>query len=317
MANRIPVGATIAETYGFAFGGFLSILGIIWFPAVLLAAAGYFVGGHLMPVFQGSLQNQDPTQILHMLPLFGLFYLAILLLFVMQYVGVTELALGLRGRRSVFYFSLGGTFWRVLAAWILVVLILILVEVVLGIAFGIVTAIGALFMGVSGSGAQHHSALVAGIAGIVVALAAIVLYGAMIYIATRLSFLITPAVIAEKKIAIARSWSLSKGNFWRIVLVWLAVELPMLLLIVGGEFAIIFPTLGQQMIESMQHPMAPEQALQTYVQAFATAGAWAHAYWYILFPVGLVISVIYLGLAAGMHAFAYRALTAGDTAASA
>ncbi len=308
MTDKIPVDATITEAYGFAFGDFLSILGVIWFPAAIVAVAGYFLGGHLIYAFQHSLQQPDMTQLRHVLPFFALFYLTVLLMIVMQYVGVTELALGLRSKRTFFYFSLGKTFWRVIAAWVLAMLILLAINIGLSLAVGLVAGIGAAVTGMAAGGAHETSGLAAGITGLIAALVMIVICGAMIYASARLTFLLTPAVIAEKKIAIGRSWSLSRGNFWRIVIIWLAVLLPLMLAITLVEFVVIFPALGQMLMASAQHNMPPQQSLQAYLRIVSQIGAGAHTYWYILYPVGLVVSVIYLGLAAGMHAFAYRGL---------
>ncbi len=43
MAEKIPVGGTIARAYGFAFGNIVNNLGMIWIPVVILWAAAYFL----------------------------------------------------------------------------------------------------------------------------------------------------------------------------------------------------------------------------------------------------------------------------------
>ena len=42
MTNKIPVGRTIAHSYGFAFGNIVNNLGAIWMPVAILYAL-YFL----------------------------------------------------------------------------------------------------------------------------------------------------------------------------------------------------------------------------------------------------------------------------------
>ena len=40
--NKIPVGQTIGQTYAFAFRKYLTLLGIVWFPVVIMGLLGLF-----------------------------------------------------------------------------------------------------------------------------------------------------------------------------------------------------------------------------------------------------------------------------------
>jgi len=310
MSNKIPVGDTIAKSYNFVIEDFLPILGIIWFPGALMTAAGYWLSGQVTQNLQDATGRNDLTQLIHALPFVGLGYLAVLLLVAMQYLGVTELALGMRGKRTFFYFSLGKTFWLLIAAWFLVFLLLVGVEIGIGIASGISAAIfGAVTVA---AGAHPLSGSATGIMLFGVFAVVALFYCAFLYATVRLTYLLPPAVVAEKKIAIGSAWSLSRGNFGRIVVIWLAVTLPALFVIQTIEFTLIFPTMMETLLNVVQHPGPPGQIWPIYVQMIQKASSMAHAHWYILYPVGVLLGVIYFGLTAGAHAFAYRALVPGE-----
>ena len=52
----------------------------------------------------------------------------------------------------------------------------------------------------------------------------------MIFAVLRLGFLLTPVVVAENRISLRRPWELSRGNFWRIFAIALAIVIPLALL---------------------------------------------------------------------------------------
>ena len=85
MTGKIPVGATIARAYGFAFGNIVNNLGMIWIPvAILYGLLFYFHSAYMnaMTVFL----SRDFGQMQRVLPYFfagyaaGCFLIAILVL---------------------------------------------------------------------------------------------------------------------------------------------------------------------------------------------------------------------------------------------
>ena len=59
---------------------------------------------------------------------------------------------------------------------------------------------------------------------------AIGLLGALIYVQARLVYLLVPVTVVEKRFGLWRSWELSKGNFWRIVVVAVGTVAPLVIL---------------------------------------------------------------------------------------
>ena len=51
-----------------------------------------------------------------------------------------------------------------------------------------------------------------------------------IYVMVRLTFLLLPVVVAEHRIGIKRSWQLGKGNFWRMLGLFILIFLPIVVL---------------------------------------------------------------------------------------
>ncbi len=119
--------------------------------------------------------------------------------------------------------------WRLVATSLLLLLFYLIMAsvaavVVGGLAFGIAMNRGtaaalttpqgvAAALGPTGSG--------------VVSLVALVVYCALIYVAMRLS-LATAATADSGRISVLRTWALTKGQFWRIFLTIMLVELPAL-----------------------------------------------------------------------------------------
>jgi hypothetical protein len=118
--------------------------------------------------------------------------------------------------------------------------------------------------------------------------------------------LLNPVIVAESRIDFRRSWSLGKGNFWRIFLILLSVFVPVMVVLMvalyfwyGG-----FP------------PVVPVGASSDQIAASRAATAvWMAAgmkrtldHWYIMYPVSGLLTVLMYGLGCGAQSFAYRAL---------
>ena len=115
-AVKIPFERTIASAYSFAFRNILSILGIAWFPYLLLTAIGaafFYVFGRQFFDFFTALPakgHADPATILRVMRPFFLAYAillpAIVLVSAMVSVGVLRKALGLHPGPVFVFFSL-------------------------------------------------------------------------------------------------------------------------------------------------------------------------------------------------------------------
>lgn len=294
--SKIPLGATIAQAYRFAFRDFPKIAGIIWLPWLVLSVAGFL----LRP--QTAMLSQDITTrnfaglggvLLTLTP----FYLLALYLMFMQIAGVTQQALGLRAGSPYYYLSFGKTIWRLVGAGLLAVLIVLglyLALILGGVALGALLALVGRLLDL-GRGAG----------GLMVILVTIIAFCAYIYILVRLTFFLNPVVIAESRISFRRNWSLGKSNFWRMFLILVAVLAPVTLI----AFLVFRFWYGLP-------PSTPMNASPDQIAAGRAAiAAWMAAsmnrsidYWYIVYPANGVIVVLMYGLGCGAQCFAYRAL---------
>lgn len=219
---KIPFEATFTAAYQFLFRRILSIIGTLWLPQVvmlglcagilyLVIPQGWWHGA--FPVLDKT--NPDPAAAFAMMrPIFAAFaplMLVCLIFGAMMSIGVMRLALGQKERCFVF-FSLGADVWRLVAAWFLSWLVILLIYM-LGIA-GVILLVLVAKPLLAGWGAAL--AVVFGIAA----------FCFLIYAAVRLMFFLPAVVAAEHKIGLERSWDLGRGNFWRIVGLCLAIFIP-------------------------------------------------------------------------------------------
>jgi hypothetical protein len=313
MSKKIPVGAVIARTYGFAFENFINNLGATWIPQAIVLAADFLLLpryfnaiGHFVPVAANA-QNTAAAQAATMQnlqtlaalgPLFGLLYLVAILCICAMFVGVTKEALGVRTGSSFLQNPFGAATWRFLGA----ILLFILLMIALYIAFAVAgVTIGMAAVAASSAGAKAALGLVAGLGAIVVGLG-------FIYVSVRMGFLIAPAVVAEQRVTLATGWRLARGNFWRIVVVWLAIVLPLLLLEIGAFAALM----GGHQMPPLRAGASPQEiqawSQQFTSQLFGSMETVFRRWWFVTFPILVVLNTFLYGLFAGSSAFSYRAL---------
>jgi len=276
--NKISVWNTIRFAYAFTFGDIGTIIGLIWLPTVLIAVLQF------LPYALGT-QAPDPdpataaTAALANLA----FFAGGLLLYAMNAVSVMRQALGLRHGGATVHFSLGWPEWRMLGANLLCALILgaILIVYLVGLVFA--------------------TSLVKGMTAPVEIGALLYLAGGLcvlVYVSLRLVFLVVPVVVSEDKIDLARAWTLTAGNFWRILAVMLTVSLPLLAIQAAATIAIGGPQLfaplptGQEaMVAALNLRMA---ALDRHMPE--------------LIGLFLILAPFNFGLTLGAEAAVYRAL---------
>jgi hypothetical protein len=293
--KKIPVGATIAQAYRFVFAKFFSILSIVWLPIVVLGVGGLLVTRQ-SAIFSGAMAGRNLSALGPALMVLLPFYILALLLILMQIVGITEQALGTRKGSPFFYINVGRPLWLLAGTVLLFVLLFVGVALAAGLGASLLTLLVKLLSGVS----RALSVLF-----LVVGMLAV--YLGLIYVTVRLSFLMTPVVVAENRIGLGRAWQLGKGNFWRMFLVLLAILVPVL----ATEMIFLFGFLFSGMPPAAPPGASPAQlqATQAAMQAWS-AGMTARMnhYWFVTYPFFLVISLLLYGLLSGAQAFAYRAL---------
>jgi hypothetical protein len=291
MMGKIPVGATIAHAYRFAVSNIVQILAVSWLPWALIMAGLFLVRDSLAMMQLASATKNFALMHGRWAPVF-LFYLAAIILVTMQMVGLFQLALDRPIPSRWFYFSLGKPLWRLIGGVLLAALCLIAAA----LAYVIVCfVLGFLLRGaVSGS---PSGTLIMGLAA---AVAFVVGYCAFICATLRFFFLLAPVVIAEDRISVFRAWTLTRGNFWRIFLIVLALLLPIIVVELGGMFALAGPMPFQpgdpaaQRLAQVQWQMALNSRMATL--------------WYITYPVMILLSVVFYAASSAAQAFAYRSV---------
>jgi hypothetical protein len=298
------VERTIDDTYKFAISNILSIFGIAWFPVLIMIAA---IGGAawlLLPDLRSIDWSATPG-IAHNQAVFagigfkfvGLIFpieLLFYLLFAMIQVGMQRKALGLIEGPVFAYFSLGGAVWRLLGGMIAAGILFV---IGCALTFGAVSVV---------YWAGEHYAL-PGIYGLVEFLATIAAICLAFYVAVRLFFFIPPAVVAEGGFGIVRSWELGAGNFWRIVVIFLATVFGPMIAISMVSQIIVMPFISSAMLQA-QHAAAVGRQLSPQ-QLWDTMAPALHNFLPIYIVFQIVTMPIVFGLSAAASAFAYRNLT--------
>lgn len=300
--NKIPVFRTIGRAYGFTFGNLATIIGLVWLPLIIQTVGGYVISERYMSTIQAFLAKGDFSALGGVAGYAYLFFFGSLFLTAVMSAPVLRQALGLRQGGAYVYLWPGANEFRLFGANFALLLMLIAIMVVVWIAALILIVAFAFAVNVAGT------AMVAGISAqvilkwSVVALLLAVL-AALIFVLFRLSFLIGPVTIAERKIDLVRAWSLTHGNFWRIFLVSLAVTVPLLAISWAVEWA-FFGTFG-----STPTYVAPSQPGPDFVaRSMAAQFLVLQTRMPIMIGITLFLAPLRLGLELGAASFAYRAL---------
>lgn len=301
--KKIPVGATIAQAYGFAFSRFPSVFRVLWLPMLLAWIPSLALQSRLQALSAGMMAH-DISAIAQLWTILLPLYLFIFVLMCMQAIGVLRLVLG-QQQPSWFYFSLGRPVWRLFGNVLLMILIAFL-----GILAAVLAGLLVNFLLDAIAKAANFPALTATL-HFISAISFIAIWCAWFYCFVRLTFLLAPVIATgEPGMALGRAWTLGKGNFWRMFAVLLSFLLPFFIL----EVALVFGMMFRGISFPPPHPSAEQQAaFHAAMQARQAemAGAIYH-YWYISFPLLVVVMVLFYGLSAAAQAFAWRAVTSDE-----
>jgi hypothetical protein len=306
--KKIPVGATIAHAYRFTFEDFPRILGVMW-PSMLLMWVPYIILRPQMMALSAQMASQNISGLGELWPAFVFLYPMMLILIAVQVIGIAQLALDRHKGPSWFYFSLGMPVWRWIGSLLLMIAVMIVGWLVVVLADVAVGALLRAFIGSAGNGT------LTAILGLLIVVFILATLCALFYCWIRLSFLFTPVIAADEEgFALGRSWTLGKGNFWRMFAILVVIFGPFLVL----EFIFIFEFALRGL------PALPAHASPAQAAAYQAAVN-AHTvnmmntinhYWYIAYPVGTAFMVVFYGLAVGAQCFAYRALTEDEASAA-
>ncbi|HEY1629755.1 MAG TPA: hypothetical protein VGF56_00465 [Rhizomicrobium sp.] len=328
MMRKIPVGKTISEAYGYAFGQFPANLGITWLPLALLFGAAIVLFPHYIDAVRGMADafkgmhpgaGDDGAVMAQVgaananISRFSYLFLILEILFLTQItLGMTRRALGLDRGPVFFFVSIGTSYWRLVGAYFIMFILQYVVFFAVFLAGALVGAIVAMAVGIGagGAGIEHNPGLLAFVVAGAVVLIIACLFAAA-YFLVRLTFLLTPAIVAEDKFALFRSWELTKGNFWRIFAIALAVIGPVALLgliLEGAMFAQVWPDISH-ILASPSAAGDPQAVMRVSAELTTRLADLFTHYWYVLAAVYLLTSTLTYGLAMGAAASAYRSQT--------
>ena len=285
--QKIPVGETIAFAYRFLFARIGTIVGIAWLPAVLSSAASYLISTYAV-THRAELEAGDPQAgVAYFLVSFAGLLVTVFAASVVA-VAITRQVLGEGSSGVVLYFAAGRSEWRMFAANIRY---LLAIGALVGLA-ALIAMLAFLLAGVPLDGSepiQPSAAMI--LAGLISLFVFLYAFATIL----RVGFLLPPSIAAEEKGGLRRSYELTKGNFWRVLAIMLALALPLMLLVLGGEAAVLRAALGPEFAR-----MNPTEFLQRAGQAMEAK----------LLPWTIFTTVIFIlgsGLIYSGAAFAYRA----------
>jgi len=298
--KKIPVGATIAHAYRFAFGQAPTLLRAIWLPLLIQLVAAFFLIKRTA-LFMAAMQAQDPSVATLLGPMLLLVPLIVVLFFA-QLTAVMETALG-NPPRSWFTFRLDKPMWRLLGGFLITGLIIIVSMIGYLIVIYVLAFLAEVAVKASGSAATSRNIFILIIAG-----AMLVGYGGVIFLAVRFLFLMAPVSVSQRQIGLEQAWRLSAGNFWRILLIALAILIPAMIV----NYAYTFSLAGWP----PETPGASKQARETAEAAWRIAEFNAMANrWYLTLPLSGALILFQLGAGCAAQVFAYRALTENENSA--
>ena len=280
--TRLPVADTIRFAYTFAFGQIGAIIGLVWLPLVIVAFLQflpYALGTAYTAAGTSSAEATGATFINLA------FSTTALVLYAMNFVSVTRQALGLRQGAASIHFALGWPEWRMFVA-------IVISGLILTAAMGVYLILGSmLFPGAPGGGLMAGLAVLYAAAGLC----------AFVWFALRLVFVLAPVIVVEERLDLVRAFLLSRGNFWRILAITLAVTLPLLLVQLIALGVIAGPELFAPLSGNSAAALAERfRVLDRHMPA--------------LIGLFLMLTPFNLGLVFGASSFAYRTLVPPRTA---
>lgn len=226
---KLPVFKAFGATIAYLVRHAPTLLAAMWVPALLLiAGTAYAMPQYVESVLaissadpEAGIPSFPPEFIRSMGIMMGagaLFYPMLTVASLRHLVRGDEL-------KAPFYLSFGGDEIRIIAAYLLFMLMFVVVYIVFLLGFLVVTLVLSLL-----------SKAVGGVIALIGVFAGMI---AMFWFLLRLS-LIIPAAIATRRIGIVESWHATKGNSWRLLGFWILMSLVMFVA-VGVYMALALP----------------------------------------------------------------------------
>ena len=283
--NKIPVGKTVAFAYNFLFTRFGTVVGITALPALLAATVDYLVRSYV-----STEETSSAAGMSLLISVVGM--VTTIFIWAVTSVGITRAALGQPLGRNAYYFPVGMVELRMFGAmvrfWIGVVVLIVLALLLSGI--------GLMLAGVPLDGSEPQPSAALLVASIMTWAA----FGYAIYTIVRMGFLLSPTVVCESK-GLQRANDLTRGNFWRIVAILLALILPILFLLSIVGAVILRAALGNDYRQIIE-----DDGMDELIRRAEEAIAQNVLLWEVF---NMMIFILAAGLIYGAAAYAYQAAT--------
>jgi hypothetical protein len=286
--RSLPVGDTIARAWGFAGRRVLPLLGVSWLAAVFYGlVTAYFLTrlSDAMLVWPrpdaGSFNN---------FALFYLFCIVVVTAFANAAMALpmTREALEPEDEWRSAYFVIARREWALFANLLLLYVIVIGIVSAIVFAGGVGIAVSLPMIG--HDGVWQGISLVPVMTGLLAFIAA----ATGLFLATRFGFFLAPIAAAEPPARLLQSWSLSSGNFWRLLTIGVALFLPIIVLSLAIDWA-LFGSQFSDAVGALLSPPHDKTALFQMVQDHTgtIAAIWAGAL--------LLLNAIFAGASANAY----------------
>jgi len=295
--NKLPVFKTVGQVFSFVVERrFFTLLRLIWFPALLSVLAGAGPAVYQFQKFRGQEVPPEAVWALFADPVYqALYVLNIVVSFVLSSVIAVcvhrLIFFGDARPGTYFYLRFTADEGRYILAFILYSLVIFIVVLIpmsghLAWVFTQERTFTTFDPALMQEMVKDPRTWLAYCLGLLFAL----------IVLTRLG-LVFPIIVAEGKLSFARSWELTRGNFWRLIGFWIVTVILAILLIMLLAFVFVFAAIA-------------------IVGAVAVGGETIGALGILLFAAPVVISaIVYLVVGVTLFiaalSFSYKAL-AGD-----
>lgn len=298
---KLQVGDIVSSAFRFAFGEFLTLLRLSWIPLTIMTALSLFISpGLIQEATNAAESNQVTLGYGHVASFFAILALQYVCI-ATAIVTYTEHALNVPLGQKFLYLPSVRMVGKVLASWLLVGLALVP---------ALILASGAVYLsalaGRTSSGMERPGA------GFISTLVLFAVIGTAFYAFVRLTFVLTPLVVAEGKIDLRRAWDLGRGNFWRYITIALGLALPFIVVSLGLSF--IFVKLFAMPASALDPAQTAAERQQAILAWRTLATAQMRMLWPLISAANICAYVIMYGASAGASAFVYRALVPASQA---
>ncbi len=286
--RSLPVSDTIVRAWGFAGRRVLPLLGVSWLAAVFY---GLVVAYFLTRLSDAMLVWPRPDAgSFNNFALFYLFCVVVVTAFANAAMALpmTREALEPGGEWRSAYFVIARREWVLFANLLLLYVIVIGMVSAIVFAGGVGIAVSLPMIG--------HDGVWQGIslAPVMTGMLAFIAVATGLFLATRFGFFLAPIAVAEPPARLLQSWSLSSGNFWRLLTVGLMIFVPIIVLSLAIDRA-LFGSQFSDAIGALLSPPHDKTALFQMVQDHAgtIAAIWAGAL--------LLLNAIFAGASANAY----------------